>query len=60
MDTLLAIRQTHGRHGHIQECIVQNFRAKAGTRMENSPEPDEREMLATIALARLLLPEITL
>ena len=57
VDTLLAIRATHERHSHIQECIVQNFRAKRGTRMQNSPEPDEREMLATIALARLLLPE---
>jgi FO synthase len=57
VDTLLAIRDTHARHGHIQECIVQNFRAKAGTRMENAPEPEEREMLATIALARILLPE---
>ncbi len=55
-DTLLAIRETHERHGHIQECIVQNFRAKPGTRMESSPEPSEDEMLATIALARLLLP----
>ena len=57
VDTLLAIRDAHARHGHIQECIVQNFRAKPGTRMQDSPEPDEREMLATIALARLLLPE---
>ncbi|MGH3089868.1 MAG: 7,8-didemethyl-8-hydroxy-5-deazariboflavin synthase CofG, partial [Rubrobacteraceae bacterium] len=56
VDTLLAIREVHERHGHLQECIVQNFRAKPGTRMENSPEPSEKEMLATIALARLLLP----
>jgi len=56
-DTLLAIRETHERHGHVQECIVQNFRAKAGTRMQSAPEPEEQEMLATIALARLLLPE---
>lgn len=55
-DTLLAIREAHEEHGHIQECIVQNFRAKPGTRMERSPEPSEKEMLATIALARLLLP----
>ncbi len=55
-DTLLAIRDVNEQHGHIQECIVQNFRAKPGTRMEDAPEPDEREMLATIALARLLLP----
>ncbi len=56
VDTILAIRDQHERHGHIQECIVQNFRAKPGTRMAESPEPSEDEMLATIALARLLLP----
>ncbi|HKZ27765.1 MAG TPA: 5-amino-6-(D-ribitylamino)uracil--L-tyrosine 4-hydroxyphenyl transferase CofH, partial [Rubrobacteraceae bacterium] len=56
MDTLLAIREQHERHGHLQECIVQNFRAKPGTRMEAAPEPSEDTLLATIALARLLLP----
>ncbi len=56
IDTLLAIREAHERHGHIHECIVQNFRAKPGTRMALSPEPSETEMLATIALARLILP----
>ena len=54
--TLLAIREQHERHGHLQECIVQNFRAKPGTRMAVAPEPSEDELLATIALARLLLP----
>jgi FO synthase len=57
VDTLLAIREQHEKHGHLQECIVQNFRAKPGTRMQGAPEPSENEMLATIALARLLLPE---
>ncbi|HZB82337.1 MAG TPA: 5-amino-6-(D-ribitylamino)uracil--L-tyrosine 4-hydroxyphenyl transferase CofH [Rubrobacteraceae bacterium] len=57
VDTLLAIREQYERHGHLQECIIQNFRAKAGTRMATAPEPSEDEMLATIALARLLLPE---
>src|ERR687894_386119 len=57
VDTLLAIREQHERHGHLQECIVQNFRAKPGTRMQGAPEPDQNGMLATIALARLLLPE---
>src|SRR5215208_2992045 len=57
VDTLLAIREQHERHGHLQECIVQNFRAKSGTRMALAPEPSESEMLATIVLARLLLPE---
>ncbi len=56
VDTLLAIREVHEHHGNVQECIVQNFRAKPGTRMAHSPEPTEDEMLATIALARLLLP----
>ena len=56
VDTLLAIREAHERYGHIHECIVQNFRAKPGTRMAVSPEPSEKEMLATIALARLILP----
>jgi len=56
IDTLLAIREAHERYGHIHECIVQNFRAKPGTRMALSPEPSETEMLATIALARLILP----
>jgi FO synthase len=60
VDTLLAIREVHERHGHVHECIVQNFRAKPGTRMALQPEPSEDEMLATIALARLLLPpEVT-
>ena len=57
VDTLLAIREQYERHGHLQECIIQNFRAKSGTRMATSPEPSEDEMLATVALARLLLPE---
>src|SRR3990170_1223162 len=56
VDTLLAIREQHERHGHLQECIVQNFRAKPGTRMATAPEPSEKTLLATIALARLLLP----
>src|SRR5215213_1767638 len=56
VDTLLTIRDQYERHGHLQECIVQNFRAKPGTRMANSPEPSENALLATMALARLLLP----
>jgi FO synthase len=56
VDTLLAIRASHERHGHIQEVIVQNFRAKAGTPMAGHPEPTAGEMRHLIALARLLLP----
>lgn len=55
IDTLLAIRDSHRRHGHIQEVIVQNFRAKPGTPMADHTEPDHEDMLRTIAVARLLL-----
>src|SRR5262245_41358000 len=42
---------------HVQEVIVQNFRAKPGTRMADAPEPPLDELLWTIAAARLVLPE---
>jgi FO synthase len=51
---LLALRELHERHGHIQEVIIQNFRAKPGTRMENAPEPEVDDLMWTIALARLV------
>jgi FO synthase len=54
IDSLLAIRRLHERHGHVQEVIVQNFRAKPGTRMAHAPEPDLDELLWTIAVARLV------
>jgi FO synthase len=56
VETLAAIRDSHLRHGHIQEVIVQNFRAKQDTPMHSHPEPGLDEMLATIALARVILP----
>ncbi|MBM3489046.1 MAG: 7,8-didemethyl-8-hydroxy-5-deazariboflavin synthase subunit CofH [Alphaproteobacteria bacterium] len=52
---LLALRALHEAHGHIQEVIVQNFRAKADTRMASAPEPSADELVWTIAVARLLL-----
>jgi 7,8-didemethyl-8-hydroxy-5-deazariboflavin synthase CofG subunit len=55
IDSLLAIRSLHERYGHIQEVIVQNFRAKPGTRFAEMPEPSNEEMLRTLALARLIL-----
>src|SRR5579875_3859931 len=54
IDSLLALRALHERYGHIQEIIIQNFRAKPGTRMAHSPEPDVAEHLWTIAAARLI------
>jgi FO synthase len=54
IEALLAIRQLHERHGHVQEVIIQNFRAKPGTRMEKSAEPTTEDMLWTVATARLI------
>jgi len=60
VDSLLAIRDLHRRYGHIQEVIIQNFRVKPGIPMHNWPEPTRGEMLRTIAVARLLMPEVNL
>lgn len=56
VDTLLAFRDLHARYGHIQEVIVQNFRAKPSTKMARAPEPSLDELVRTVALARLALP----
>ena len=56
LEALEALRAVHERHGHLQEVIVQNFRAKPGTRMASHPEPSLDDHLWTIAAARLLLP----
>jgi FO synthase len=55
LEALLAIRELDERFGHIQEVIVQNFRAKPGTRMAEHAEPDLDDHLWTIAAARILL-----
>ncbi len=55
IEALLAIRALHERHGHVQEVIVQNFRAKPETRMAGHPEPSLEELLWTAAAARLVL-----
>ena len=60
MDTLLAIRDLHHRYGHIQEVIIQNFRTKPEIPMRDWPEPTQGEMLRTIAVARLLMPDVNL
>jgi FO synthase len=54
IESLVAIRALHERYGHIQEIIVQNFRAKPDTRMAQAPEPDLDELLWTIAVTRVL------
>ncbi|WP_093313886.1 5-amino-6-(D-ribitylamino)uracil--L-tyrosine 4-hydroxyphenyl transferase CofH [Sphingomonas jatrophae] len=55
LDALHAIRTLHERHGHIQEVIIQNFRAKPGTRMASHPEPSLADHAWTVAAARLVL-----
>ncbi len=57
VESLLAIRDLHERHGHIQEVIVQNFRAKPNTKRAEAPEPDLDDLLWSIAMARLILPD---
>ncbi len=53
--SLLAIRELHERSGHIQEVIIQNFRAKPSIPMRGWPEPGPEDLLRTVAVARLLL-----
>ncbi len=55
IDSLLAIRGMHENFGHIQEVIIQNFRAKPDIPMSHHPEPTMDDMLRTIAIARLIL-----
>ncbi len=54
-DTLHAIRKVHKEFGHVQEVIVQNFRAKDRTAMAAAPDADFNEFLACVAVARLVL-----
>lgn len=61
IDSLFAIRALHEKYRHIQEVIVQNFRAKPDIPMAHHPEPALDEMLRTLAIARLILgPEMNL
>jgi FO synthase len=55
VDSLLAIRELHERHGHVQEVIVQNFRAKPRIPMAGHAEPTLDDLRRTLAVARLLL-----
>ena len=54
VESLLAIRASHRRHGHVQEVIVQNFRAKSETAMEGNPDAATEDLLWTVAVARLI------
>ena len=54
IESLLALRTLHDTHGHLQELIIQNFKAKPGTKMASASEPPIEEQLWTVAVARLL------
>ena len=53
-DSLIKLAKIAKTYGHIQEIIIQNFRAKEDTAMRNSPDADQQEYLACIAVARLI------
>jgi FO synthase len=55
-ESLFALAASARRYGHVQEVIIQNFRAKPDTAMRSHPEPSIHELLATIAVARCVLP----
>ena len=61
IESFLALRELHRQYGHIQEIIVQNFRAKPDTKMANAPEPDLDDLLWSIAMARVVFgPEMNI
>jgi len=60
VDTLLAIRELHRRYRHVQEVIIQNFRSKPDIPMRDAPEPTRDDMLRTVAVARLLMPDMNI
>jgi FO synthase len=57
LETLIALRDLHRRHGHLQEVIVQRFRAHAATPMAAAAEPGDDEHARAIALARIVLDD---
>lgn len=60
VDSLRAISQVQCEFGNIQEIIIQNFRAKAGTRMAARPEPASWETATVVAVARLMMPAMNI
>lgn len=54
VESMLALRDLHEQYGHLQEVIIQNFRAKPNTKMAQAPDPSLEELLWTIAVARII------
>lgn len=57
IEALIALRDLHRAHGHLQEVIVQNFCPKPGTKMAQAPEASEADFLRVLAAARIVLPD---
>src|SRR5215218_1812949 len=55
VDALFAMRRASREYGHIQEVIIQNFRAKPDTAMRGMPDAELRELAATVAVARIIM-----
>jgi FO synthase len=61
IESLVALRDLHAQYGHLQEIIIQNFRAKPGTRMASAAEPGFNELMWTAAAARVIFgPEMNI
>jgi FO synthase len=60
LDALFAIRALHRTYGHIQEILVQPFRAKEDTRMAAGAEPPVDDLQRTLALARMIMPDVNI
>jgi 7,8-didemethyl-8-hydroxy-5-deazariboflavin synthase CofG subunit len=60
VDSLFAIRDMHERFGHVQEVLVQPFRSKEQTRMEDAENPSLPELQRALAVARLIMPELNI
>lgn len=60
VESLMELRRIQNKYGHIQEIIIQNFRSKEGIPMENHPEPSLLEMVKTVAVAKILFPDVSI
>ncbi len=60
VDSLFAIAALHRRYGHLQEVLVQPFRAKPDIRMASAADPSLEDLQRTIAVARIIMPDLNI
>jgi 7,8-didemethyl-8-hydroxy-5-deazariboflavin synthase CofG subunit len=60
LDSIKLLKSLNDKYGHIQEVIIQNFKPKPGTPMENRPEPSIRYMVEAVRLARKTMPTMSI